>query len=128
MSSLNTPEPAPIPDAGQPVWPLVIAMIADDTRDEGTPSEWSQIAKLVAVDGAERDQQGIAKYGTPLCVGDGRNPLVDAYQEALDLMAYLKKAQLEATCEAGELLGLGADNALDLAVFLRGMLLKGGAL
>lgn len=40
----------------------------------------------------ERREFGIAKYGTPLQVGNGRNALVDAYQEALDLCVYLKQA------------------------------------
>ena len=33
-----------------------------------------------------RDAMGRAKYGTPLRVHNGRAPLVDALQEALDLM------------------------------------------
>lgn len=40
----------------------------------------------------ERRQFGIQKYGCPLQYFDGRDPLVDAYQEALDLIAYTFKA------------------------------------
>jgi hypothetical protein len=38
---------------------------------------------------------GIAKYGTPLQTFNGRDPLIDAYQEALDLAVYLKQAIME---------------------------------
>lgn len=39
----------------------------------------------------ERRRHGIAKYGVPVQVGNGRDALVDAYQEALDLCAYLRQ-------------------------------------
>lgn len=42
-----------------------------------------------------RRQMGIDKYGTPLQAGNGRNSLVDAYQEALDLVVYLRQAIIE---------------------------------
>lgn len=35
---------------------------------------------------------GRQKYGTPLTADNGRDPLVDAYQEALDLVVYLRQA------------------------------------
>jgi len=38
----------------------------------------------------ERRLMGIKKYGTPLQPNNGRNTLVDAYQEALDLVVYLR--------------------------------------
>lgn len=67
MSDLNKPEPPPIVMAGKPAtWDLVV----DDMR--------------------ERDRQGRAKYGTPLQPHNGRNNLVDAYQEVLDLAVYLR--------------------------------------
>ena len=34
---------------------------------------------------------GIEKYGTVLQPNNGRNALVDAYQEALDLAVYLRQ-------------------------------------
>ena len=64
---LNTPEPPPVPNAGRPVWELVI----DDMR--------------------ERDHAGRAKYGVPLQAHNGRDALIDAYQEALDLCVYLRQ-------------------------------------
>lgn len=66
-TGLNTPEPEPTPNDSTPIWELVIA----DMR--------------------ERDQAGRAKYGVPLQAGNGRNSMVDAYQEALDLAVYLRQ-------------------------------------
>lgn len=63
-------QPPPIPNDGVAVWDLVIA------------------------DMAERDQTGRARYGTPLQVDNGRDHLVDAYQEILDLAVYLR-AEIE---------------------------------
>lgn len=42
-----------------------------------------------------RIQIGIKKYGEPLTTHNGRDSLLDAYQEALDLSVYLKQAILE---------------------------------
>lgn len=72
-TSKNKPEPAPQPHNGRPaVWDLVIADIE------------------------ERDRMGAKKYGTRLQPHNGRSPLRDAYQEALDLVVYLRQAIYEA--------------------------------
>lgn len=47
---------------------------------------------LVIRDMEERREVGIAKYGKPVRAGNGRDPLLDAYQEALDLAVYLRQA------------------------------------
>lgn len=47
---------------------------------------------LVLKDMEERRQHGIEKYGVPVQPHNGRDPLVDAYQEALDLCVYLRQA------------------------------------
>lgn len=69
--NLSTPEPDPVATGGPAIWDLVIA------------------------DMHERDQSGRAKYGTPLQAGNGRDALVDAYQEALDLAVYMRQAMAE---------------------------------
>lgn len=61
-------QPAPRPGNGRPIWDLVI----EDMK--------------------ERDHVGRARYGRPLQAGNGRDALVDAYQEALDLAVYLRQA------------------------------------
>lgn len=63
----SQPEPAPIKNDLPAVWDLVIK----DMRD--------------------RDQFGRAKYHTPLQPFNGRDALIDAYQEALDLIVYLRR-------------------------------------
>lgn len=40
----------------------------------------------------DRREAGVAKYGTPLQRFNGRNGLVDAYQEILDLLAYMRQS------------------------------------
>lgn len=69
--SLSAPEPAPVPNTHEPVWRLVIS------------------------DMQERDAAGRKKYGTPLQPFNGRDALVDAYQEALDLVVYLRQEMEE---------------------------------
>lgn len=73
MRDLNDPEPRPELTSGTPIWDLVI------------------------VDMKARDDHGRLMYnGTPLQARNGRDPLVDAYQEALDLAVYLRQAIEEA--------------------------------
>ena len=45
---------------------------------------------------AARKAMGLAKYGTILQAHNGRDAIVDAYQEALDLCCYLR-AEIERT-------------------------------
>jgi hypothetical protein len=60
-------------------------------EDVSKPAVWP----LVIVDMCERDRVGRARYGTPLQPNNGRDALKDAYQEALDLAAYLRQAIYE---------------------------------
>lgn len=55
------------------------------------PAVWD----LVVEDIKQRDEIGIERYGTRLQPFNGRNPLIDAYQEALDLVVYLRQAIYE---------------------------------
>ena len=71
MTELIAPQPPPIPTNYPAVWRLVIA------------------------DMLQRDDFGRYKYGTPLQPFNGRDPLIDAYQEALDLTVYLRQAIYE---------------------------------
>lgn len=49
------------------------------------------ITGLVVEDLKERLEMGIEKYGTPLQPHNGRDPLIDAYQEIMDLALYLRQ-------------------------------------
>lgn len=64
-------QPPPVPNAGPAMWDLVVA----DMR--------------------ARDRFGRAEYATPLQAFNGRDPLVDAYQECLDQAVYLRQAIFE---------------------------------
>jgi len=63
---INTKQPTAIPNTSPAIWDLVVA------------------------DMIERDVMGAKKHGTRLQAGNGRDNLVDAYQEALDLCVYLR--------------------------------------
>lgn len=60
-----------------------------------TPNGRPSIQSLVRADLEEREQIGIQRYGTPLQAHNGRDALIDAYQEALDLACYLRQAIAE---------------------------------
>jgi hypothetical protein len=64
-------QPPPVPTSGIAIWDLVMA----DMR--------------------ERNDTGFRRYGTRLQAHNGRDALVDAYQEALDLVVYLRQAIAE---------------------------------
>ena len=65
--SLNKKELMPVKNDNPPIWDLVV----EDIK--------------------ERDSIGEKKYNTRLQGFNGRNPLIDAYQEALDLVVYLRQ-------------------------------------
>jgi hypothetical protein len=52
----------------------------------------TDILPLVIGDLQTRDQAGTKKYGTTLQTNNGRDPLIDAYQECLDMAMYLRQA------------------------------------
>lgn len=54
------------------------------------------ILDLVVADLRARADAGELKYGTKLRAFNGRDALLDAYQEALDLVMYLRQAMVEA--------------------------------
>lgn len=76
----DQPPPTPQPER-TPVWDLVLA----DVAHKPGPT-WDEIRG----DMADRDRIGRERYGTPLTTHNGRDSLVDAYQEALDLAVYLR--------------------------------------
>ena len=65
-----------------------------DTVKQTTPPKKTNgvhIADLVVKDLEARKTMGIKKYGTPLQAFNGRNPIQDAYEEAIDLACYLRQ-------------------------------------
>lgn len=53
------------------------------------------VAPYVVADIMSRVDAGLEKYGTRLQTHNGRDALWDAYQEAIDLVMYLRQAILE---------------------------------
>ena len=53
------------------------------------------IFDLVRADLEERDRVGWDQHHRPLLAHDGRDSLREAYEEALDLVVYLRKALAE---------------------------------
>lgn len=79
------PQPPPAnPPRGPAIWPMVIAEAEEGGEDP----------RLIALFRA-RHEQGIAKYGVALSAHDGRNTTIDALQESLDLVVYLRKKAQE---------------------------------
>lgn len=64
-------------------------MITDQPPPQQNDS--TPIWELVIADMHERDHVGRQRYGTPLQANNGRDALIDAYQEALDLVVYLRQ-------------------------------------
>lgn len=68
----------------------------DAKRDQPEPKQGIQnVTDAVIADLKERTEFGTRKYGRPLETHNGRDALLDAYQEAVDLALYLKQAVLE---------------------------------
>lgn len=69
----------------------------DQTKPQPPPEKNDRPAAwdLVVQDMRDRDVFGKAKYGTRLQPFNGRDQLVDAYQEVLDLAVYLRNAIYE---------------------------------
>ena len=67
-------------------------MIEDQPAPDGGRGN---VQALVRADLEERERVGVERYGTPLRLFNGRDALVDAYQEAMDLTVYLRQAIAE---------------------------------
>lgn len=67
-----------------------------DTAPQPMPTPGAEsVTRAVMADLVEREQLGIARYGTTLQTFNGRDALADAYQESIDQTQYLKQALME---------------------------------
>jgi len=88
-------QPPPEPGKGD-LWQDVMA---DALRLIDRPAKFAMLADM-----ERRRLVGIERYGTPLQAHNGREALVDAYEESLDLDVYLRQGFSEdPTPELGEL-------------------------
>jgi hypothetical protein len=61
------------------------------TQPKPQRSDHPAVWPLVIADMGERHEVGQARYGMPLRPHNGRDALKDAYEEVLDLAAYLRQ-------------------------------------
>jgi hypothetical protein len=85
----------PTPNANIAVWEVVIQDTGSYFDAEPDPTEPAEVRELVIKDMADRDAWGRSKYHTPLQPHNGRDALIDAYQELLDSSVYLAQYMLE---------------------------------
>lgn len=70
--------------------------MASYVEHQPAPTEGdSVVLNHVIQDLITKAEDGKLKYGTYLMTNNGRDALIDAYQEALDLCMYLRQALLE---------------------------------
>ena len=72
--------------------PFVSVEDAATAKQSAPKGSGNPILGMVLADLTNRALEGKEKYGEPLLAHNGRNPLWDAYQEALDLAMYLRQA------------------------------------
>lgn len=72
--------------------PFVSVEDAATAKQPEPKGSGNPILGMVLADLTNRALEGKEKYGEPLLAHNGRNPLWDAYQEALDLAMYLRQA------------------------------------
>lgn len=77
-------QPPPIATSRRPAWDIVIEYV----HDRYAVSDDGFVTRAIA-DMRDRDCVGRERYGTPLTSGNGRDHLIDAYQEMQDAAVYL---------------------------------------
>lgn len=82
--------PPPEPRTGRACWDFVLEDLQDSMHDHHL-----HLLDAVLADMRERDDFGFKKYKQRLMPNDGRSPLTDGYQEALDGVVYAAKACIE---------------------------------
>ena len=83
-----TEQPDPVKNNQPAVWQVVILDVTRTFPD-------GPVKTALLKDMNDRDEWGRSKYGVPLQPFNGRDALVDLYQEFLDATVYTKQFQLE---------------------------------
>lgn len=111
------PQPAPVNASGPALWPMIAEELEREARACDKP-----VYAMVAADARARHEFGMAKYSVPLVADNGRDHLMDAYQEALDCVVYMRAAAEASGDEHGPLSDLYR-TCLEDAVDVRGAIL-----
>lgn len=123
MNELVHEQPVPKYVAGnRATWPKVVADLkARMDRQESALA--AQPIAWVLNDAIDRDLEGRRRYGVPLQPGNGRDSLVDAYQELLDAAVYLRNEMIEHPAPPNDLrLRQAYERTLNLAIEVRGLI------
>ena len=83
------------PVCGLPAGAPVLETMRNEKQPIAVPNDGPAVWDLVMQDMNDRDKMGTRKHGTRLQPNNGRDAMVDAYQEALDLVVYLRQAIYE---------------------------------
>lgn len=91
MTTAIADQPPPKMTDRRPSWDIVMSYVDQLRCDNAhlTLGIGEKVIPLVLSDMRDRDAVGRQRYGTPLTSGNGRDHLVDAYQELLDSCVYL---------------------------------------
>ena len=90
-SSTVKRQPSPVKTSNSVV---VLDLVMSDIR-AGKINIAADCVAGVLTDLERRSKEGIKEYGTQLYTNNGRDALMDAFQEAIDLTMYLAQAILE---------------------------------
>ena len=118
-------EPAPIPNDGPSMHDLAIKdIITALGRSENVPD--NELAGIMGVCDELQDRKchGLEKYGTFLQAHNGRNPVRDAMDEALDLIVYMRQMVSEESERHGVNLDSMYRNAIEFAIALKYILIS----
>lgn len=81
-------QPAPIP-GDAPVLSLILPAVEEEIKDLNNTSPFGPVYwRQLKVDLIARGLQGEQRYGRPLETNNGRDALIDWYQEAIDGLMY----------------------------------------
>lgn len=92
---LTKAQPAPVRNDGPCVQDLVIEDLKTFTPTQQFGGVADVAVAFVSADIEARKTQGLQKYGTLLQPNNGRDAVVDAYQEVIDGVQYLRQAKEE---------------------------------
>jgi len=84
-------EPAPKSNSNSTI---VLDLVIADVK-EGNINIAGDIVSGILLDLQKRSGEGFKKYGTLLCTDNGRDSLMDFYQEILDAVVYIRQFNAE---------------------------------
>ena len=114
LSAVNTKQPRSIPNDRPAIWDLVVP----DIKRRYADNLAAPVVEQLIADIKERDEMGFRKHSVRLQAFNGRDVLVDLYQETMDQICYAAQ-MMEETFDP---LGLHKDGYwMAKAVYERGV-------